>query len=396
MMQRVVAAASLAQGRTIINNPGNSHDCRAALQIVRDLGAEVTSNESIIIDSTKNRKIPSTVSCGESGLGIRMFTPILSRFKEEITIEGSGSLTSRPMNFFEEVLPQLGVKCTSNQGKVPIKIQGPIQGKEIELDGSLTSQFLTGLIMALPLASSDSILHVNGLKSRGYIDLTISVLAQFGVTIKHDNYQVFHIPGNQSYTANEITIEGDWSGAAFHLVGGAISGRVVLKTLSELSTQPDRAILQAIKDAGGLVIIQNGSIEVVKKELIAFEFDATDSPDLFPPIAALAANCEGISVIKGTKRLKHKESNRAITIQEELNNVGIRVDLLNDEMHIHGGKILTGKIDSHQDHRIAMMGAILAINADGPICITNASAINKSYPDFFEHLKNLGVQLSSC
>ncbi|MFT7612316.1 MAG: 3-phosphoshikimate 1-carboxyvinyltransferase [Parvicellaceae bacterium] len=396
MMQRTVAAALLANGVTTIFNPGNSNDCKAALQIVRDLGAEVVQNESISIRSSSFIKLPTSISCGESGLGIRMFTPIMSVFDNAITINGSGSLLTRPMNFFEEVLPQLGVQCTSNQGKIPIKVKGPIQGAEINLDGSLTSQFLTGLIMALPLAKSDSILNVDSLKSRGYVDLTINVLKKFGIEIKHSNYKTFHIRGNQKYVPAKITIDGDWSGAAFHLVGGAISGHVTLKSLSNNSNQPDKQILKAIEKAGGHVKVGRDSITVQKESLNAFKFDATDCPDLFPPLAALAANCDGNTILKGTSRLKHKESDRATVIKNELNQVGIKVDLIDDSMIIYGGKVTNGTIDSHNDHRIAMMGAILALNSSESIRITNSSAINKSYPKFYEHLEALGGKLESC
>ena len=396
MMQRTVAAALLAEGKTTISNPGNSNDCLAALQIVKDLGAEVEEGESISVNSGSFIKVPSSISCGESGLGIRMFTPIMSTFDRTITINGSGSLLSRPMNFFEEVLPQLGVECSSNQGKIPVSIKGPIQGGEIHLDGSLTSQFLTGLIMALPLAKTDSTLHVNSLKSRGYIDLTINVLKKFRVEVNHSNHETFYIKGNQKYTPAELAIDGDWSGAAFHLVGGAVSGSVILNQLQIESNQPDRFILDAIKSAGGIVKIDGESVTVRRDKLNGFEFDATDCPDLFPPLAALAANCAGQTRLTGTSRLKHKESDRAATIKNELNQVGIKVDLIGDSMIIYGGKITKGTIDSHNDHRIAMMGAILALNSKESITITNSSAINKSYPIFYEHLKALGGKLEEC
>ena len=395
MMQRVVAAAALSEGTTTIVNPGNSHDCIAAINVARSLGVEVVDNDNLQLTPPNQLKAPAIISCGESGLGIRMFTPILSLLQEEITIIGEGSLNSRPMTFFEEILPRLGVKCKSNDGKTPIIIQGPIEGGKINLDGALTSQFLTGLLMALPLAHNDSTLEVKSLKSRGYVDLTLGVLNKFGIEIENDNYQFFRIKGNQKYQSRTIEIEGDWSGAAFHLVGGGVSGNAELLALDEVSTQPDSAILNALKSAGSQITIGE-SINIKMAKLSSFQFDATDCPDLFPPLAALAANCQGISVIKGTNRLTHKESNRALTIQNELRKVGINVELDGDYMKIAGGKILGGNIDSNNDHRIAMMGAILALKASNPITITNSSAINKSYPYFYKHLRDFGIKTKEC
>ena len=202
--------------------------------------------------------------------------------------------------------------------------------------------------------------------------------------------------GNQQYSPCEITIEGDWSGAAFHLVGAAISGKVSVLGLNRSSAQPDKIILEAIASAGGVFSADKNTISVEKGALNNFTFDATNCPDLFPPLAALAANCEGKSVIKGLGRLIHKESNRAQTIKSELKSVGIEVDIKVDEMHITGGEISGGTIDSHNDHRIAMMGGILAINAKSPISIINSKAISKSYPNFFQTLNKLGIQTEEC
>ena len=276
MMQRVVAASTLCDQKVTIHNPGQSHDCKAALEIARKLGAEIISGDPLSIEPRKGQ-IPRRVSCGESGLGIRMFTPILSLQNQSITIDGEGSLKTRPMGFFEEVLPQLGVSVESNNQKVPITIHGPLQGGDFELDGSLTSQFLTGLLMALPCAESSSTIRVKNLRSKGYVELTLQVLSSFGVIIDHENWEVFHVPGNQSYQSNAITIEGDWSGAAFLLVAGAIAGEVSLSSLVVNSFQPDKAILSALISSGARLKVGD-IVSTFKSELEAFSFDATDCP----------------------------------------------------------------------------------------------------------------------
>ena len=395
-MQRAIAGAFLANGETKIHNPCCSDDCLAALGIVQAAGATVVKGTSILISKNTPVSPPKEVFCGESGLGIRMFAPILSLFHEEVIILGGGSLKSRTMNMLSSVLNQLGVQCMTNQGKLPIRVKGPLKNGNVTLNGSITSQFLTGLLMALPVTKGKSIIHVNSLNSRGYIDLTLEALRQFGIVISNENYEVFQIEGNQQYSPCEITIEGDWSGAAFHLVGAAISGKVSVLGLNRSSAQPDKIILEAIASAGGVFSADKNTISVEKGALNNFTFDATNCPDLFPPLAALAANCEGKSVIKGLGRLIHKESNRAQTIKSELKSVGIEVDIKEDEMHITGGEISGGTIDSHNDHRIAMMGGILAINAKSPISIINSKAISKSYPNFFQTLNKLGIQTEEC
>jgi len=396
MMQRVVAAAILADGTTVIRNPCASDDCIAAIKIARSFGVKVSGNDPITLCSPDIQSSPTQVSCGESGLSARMFPPILSLYPNEVTLNGEGSLRKRPMQFIEKTFPQLGVSCSLVNGKLPMIIRGPLKAGNIHLDGSLTSQFLSGLLMALVKVKENSIVRVSGLKSKGYIDLTLDVMKRFGARIDNRNYKEFFIEGGQKYVPCEIKIEGDWSGAAFHLVGGALNGEITLQGLQLESAQPDKEILDVIVSAGGNVHKAKTGITVSKGDLKSFVFDATDCPDLFPPLAALAANCDGVSKISGVGRLLNKESNRAESIMSGLANVGIQSNLVGNAMHITGGKISAGTIDSNNDHRIVMMGAILAVNAAGPIDILNTSAINKSYPEFFQALSDLGIEAKQC
>jgi len=396
MMQRVVAAAVLANGTTVIRNPCQSDDSNAAIEIARSFGVEITGNGPITVCSPDIQSRPTQIHCGESGLSARMFPPILSLYPNEVTIDGGSSLKRRSMGFVEDAFSQLGVSCSLSNGKLPMVIQGPLQSGIVHVNGSLTSQFLTGLLMALVKVKSNSIVHVSNLNSKGYVDLTLDVLNKFGVSIENREHTEFHIEGNQKYKPCEITIEGDWSGAAFHLVGGAISEKATIYGLQPDSKQPDKEILEVIVRAGGNLQKDEESITVSKGELRSFDFDATDCPDLFPPLAALAANCDGVSRISGVQRLLNKESNRAETIKSELANVGIQSNLVGNTMHISGGKIRSGTINSNNDHRIVMMGAILAVNAAGPIDILNTSAINKSNPEFFQTLARFGIEAIEC
>lgn len=402
-MQRACAAALVAKGISIIKNPGNSNDDKAAMDIIQKLGAVIeVESEKLKVESKGVQPVSSEINCGESGLSIRMFTPLVALSNKEITINGSGSLITRPMDFFDEILPQIGVKIKSNNGKLPLMVQGPVLPTAIEIDGSLSSQFLTGLLMAYAAGNATDVsIKVNNLKSKPYIDLTLDVMKQFGLKVpENKNYEEFYFNSNthvSPLTTHHYTVEGDWSGAAFLLVAGAVAGDIVIKGLDVFSTQADRKVLEALMDCGCKLSVSNEQIEVSCPPLgvRGFHFNATECPDLFPPLVALAANCNGKSVIEGTSRLTHKESNRAITLQEEFGKLGIQIDLQDDLMIVHGGTgIKAATVHSRHDHRIAMACAVAALNAHGEVVLEEAEAINKSYPDFYEHLKLLGANVS--
>jgi 3-phosphoshikimate 1-carboxyvinyltransferase len=407
-MQRGCAASLLFNGTTIIRNPGHSNDDKAALGVIQGLGAVVENDPDGSLKITGGGVNPDcgAVSCGESGLGIRMFTPIIALSNKRITINGDGSLVTRPMDFFDEVLPQLGVEIISKEGKLPLQVKGPLQPKNITIDGSLSSQFLTGLLMAYAAAGAkDVTITVNNLKSKPYIDLTLQVMKHFGWEVENRNYEAFRFTGSGTSTSanasasRTYTVEGDWSGAAFLLVTGAIAGDITVKGLDVQSTQADRAVLQALQACGARLSIQPEQIEIgpaaLNGGLKAFQFDATECPDLFPPLVALAAYCNGTTVIQGVSRLAHKESNRALTLQEEFGKMGISIELQDDLMVIKGGNGLKGAhVHSHHDHRIAMACAVAALKATGETVIGEAQAINKSYPDFYEHIQELGAVLN--
>jgi 3-phosphoshikimate 1-carboxyvinyltransferase len=295
------------------------------------------------------------------------------------------------MDFFEEVLPQLDVKCTTREGRLPLNIHGPLKAKNITIDGSLSSQFLTGLLMAYGAVAEDVTITVKDLKSKPYIALTLQLMEQFGVQVKEEQFEKFHFGKHQQYKAGEYTVEGDWSGAAFLLVAAAVAGKAEVHHLNTQSAQSDKAILEALEKAGAGLLPGVFTVIVQKDKLQAFDFDATDCPDLFPPLVALAANCEGTTKIIGVNRLAHKESDRGKTLQEEFGKMGIAIDLHGDEMLVHGGTGIKGAtVSSHNDHRIAMACAVAALTADAPVIIEDAEAINKSYPEFYEHLEKIG------
>lgn len=391
--QRAIALALLAEGRSILRNIEFCKDTRSALKCIEALGAKVEYiDDSTIAIEGGLKPQSSTLNVGESGLATRLFTPIASLNPTPITIEGEGTLLYRPMTMMIEPLRQLGVQVRDGGGFLPIEVQGPMHGGDITVDGSVSSQFITGLLLALPLAQEDTTLHVTSPVSIPYIDMTIETARLFGVEIMHNegDYTQFFIEGRQQYTPADIAIEGDWSGAATLLVAGAIAGEVTVKNISTLSKQADTAICHALERAGAGLIIEQDSITVSKRKLRGFEFDATNAPDLFPALAALAAAAEGESVIIGTDRLRHKESDRAETICHEYEKLGIEVDISEKNiMRIRGGEILPATTFSHNDHRIAMSIAISALRCQGEIVIENAECVEKSYPTFFEDLESI-------
>ena len=400
-MQRACAAALLHNGRSIIFNPGKSNDDIAAMEVIKHLGATLEISGDKLNISNNGALHPSgEINCGESGLGIRMFAPIAALSYEKMIITGSGSLMNRPMNFFDDIFPQLGISIQSNNGKLPISIKGPLVPGDITIDGSLSSQFLTGLLFAFAKAATKTVtITVTNLKSRPYIDLTLGVMKQFGYEVENNNYENFVIhPQTINHQELIYTVEGDWSGAAFLLVAGAIAGEITIKGLDVFSTQADRSILQALMMAGMKLSIAEDQIIVgpgLKDGGKAFHFNATDCPDLFPPLVTLASFCNGTTAIEGVNRLLHKESNRALTLKEEFAKMGVEINLQDDLMLITGNPNIKGaNVQSHHDHRIAMACAVAALKAEGRTIIRDAEAINKSYPDFYSHLKMLGAAVS--
>jgi 3-phosphoshikimate 1-carboxyvinyltransferase len=395
-MQRALAAALLARGTTTIANPSFSEDSMAAMSVIQNLGARVVSHsEQISVHGGFNPQ-SSTLHCGEAGLSIRMFSPIAALHDKSVQLTGEGSLLKRPQNLVVDTLIEFGVSCETNNGFLPVFIKGPLMGGHAHVDGSVSSQFLTGLLLALPRAQNDSVLAVTDLTSKPYIDMTIDVLNSFGICIEHESYQQFIIAGNQAYQPCHYTVEGDWSGAAFLLVAGAIAGNVAVQTMRYDSKQADRAVMQALEQAGAYISVE-GDVVTVKKpahgSLKGFTFDATECPDLFPPLAALACHCSGQTAIKGVSRLTYKESDRAQAIVQEFGKIGGHISVEGDWMYIDGSNLHGGEAFSHNDHRIAMALATAALAASGEVVITQADCVAKSYPEFYDDIEKIGGKI---
>lgn len=389
--QRAILCAALAEGKSLLSGIGRSDDERAMLNAIEAFGAAVSwiSDSEIAVVGVDHLPDEVHLSAGESGLGLRLLTCVAASFDQKVTLNGRGSLLSRPMHFFDEVLPQFGCRISTTTGFLPIEVQGPLQGKEVAVDGSLSSQFISGLLLALPRSKESSSLTVVDMKSGPYIQMTISTLRHFGIVIEHERNR-FKIAGNQSYKATQYQVEADWSSASYWLVAAAIGHPVSISGLKMSSLQADKAMLGALMSAGCKVTFEGQTIQVDGSGIRPFEFDATDCPDLFPALVVLAAKCIGISKLKGTKRLLHKESNRALALYKEFEKMGVKIELEDDWMIVYGtGKLVGAEVHSHEDHRIAMCLGIAGSIAEGETILTNSNAVSKSYPDFWGHFNAL-------
>jgi 3-phosphoshikimate 1-carboxyvinyltransferase len=395
-MQRAIAAALLAGGKSVIHNPSFCDDAISAISMARSLGARITEYPDMIEIEGGISPINSALNCGESGLAVRMFSAIAATYPGRITIDGRGSLTKRPVNMIEEPLTSLGVSVRTTNGYLPVEITGPIKGGRVKVDGSQSSQFLTGLLFALPLALEDSIIEVANPMSKPYINVTLSVLSHFGIEVENSDYTLFRIKGRQKFRASEYTVEGDWSGAAFFLIMAAKGGRITIKNLEINSPQADRKIIDVLKLTGSHVYTENDSITVERDKLLPFIFDISDCPDLAPPLAVLAAACSGTSIIEGAGRLSIKESSRGENLVSNLKAMGAGISMTGDRIEICGGQRLKHQLlQSYGDHRMAMAMASAAIITEGGVSVDNTECINKSYPGFASDFRLVGGEVTS-
>jgi 3-phosphoshikimate 1-carboxyvinyltransferase len=389
MLIRTFAAAVLCKETTIIKNVNAlCDDTEVAIKIIKSLGAEIKTDKKneIRITGKSINKI-SNLYCGESALCVRMFAPVVGFFSDNFEISGKDSLLRRNFGDLSETLNLLGLQCENNN-YLPVRIKGKLRSGQIQIDAAGTSQTISGLLTILPLCTENSVIDVINIHSKPYIDLTISVIQQFGIKIVNENYKRFFIESNQSYKPCTVNIEGDWSGASCLLAAAAINGSITVENLNHKSKQADTAIIDVLQLCGASVKVKENKITVEKNQLNSFEFDATDCPDLFPAIVALSANCQGVSLIKGASRLRNKESDRAEILQREYAKLNIKIELENDIMRVFGSRACSAIADAHNDHRIAMSLAAASVNATGNITVDNAECVAKSYPDFWKDFLN--------
>ncbi|MDR2358928.1 MAG: 3-phosphoshikimate 1-carboxyvinyltransferase [Prevotellaceae bacterium] len=396
MTQRAIAAALLAPGASEVRNPSQCSDALAAVDAAGILGAQIeTTAAGYRITGVPQTRFPLpetgiSLHVRESALCARLFAPVAALLYPAAAITGSGTLLRRPMDDLITALAAFGVTATAAGNRyLPLQLHGALQHGTATVDASASSQIISGLLMTLPLLQGDSEITVKKLASRPYVDMTLELLQTFGIAVENNGYERFGIRGNQRYTPQTCTVEGDWSGAAFWLAAAAVGGEITMEGLHAGSAQADRAILQVLQQVGAQLQWADGALTVRRGSLNAFRFNASDCPDLFPPVALLAAFCNGISIIEGAERLAHKESNRAAALQDTFGKLGVTITIEKNEMAVHGGSVHGGKVSSFHDHRIAMAAACAGLFTDEAVEIDDTRCVNKSYPAFFTDMETI-------
>lgn len=391
-VHRAIICAAMANGVSRISPVALSNDIKATIGCIKALGAEaVLENNVLTVDGTNMYKNKTALlDCGESGSTLRFFIPISAVGNINATFVGKGKLPQRPIGIFTEALPKAGTTCKT-EGGLPLEIKGQLKSGIFEIPGNVSSQFITGLLLALPILEGDSeIVLTSPLESVGYIAMTIRTMKQFGVNIQATE-KGWHIKGGQSYKTCDYTTDGDWSQAAFFMVLGAVSGKVTVKGVAKDSTQGDKKCAEILARFGAKVTQLDNEVTVEKGELKAITIDASQIPDLVPVLSVCAAFAEGTTKIINAERLRIKECDRLKATAELINNLGGKVKELSDGLEIIGVSSLKGgNVNGYNDHRIVMSAAVCAARSDEDITATFAMSINKSYPDFYIDYNSIG------
>jgi 3-phosphoshikimate 1-carboxyvinyltransferase len=403
MAHRAIIAACLSNGTSHIKNIDLSDDIIATIEVMKNLGAEVSAeNNRLLIDGmmrekNKHESMQKILDCRESGSTLRFLLPIALALGGNYRFVGEGNLGKRPVTPYLSILNKQNIIYKSKTDILDISVCGNLSAGVFELDGNISSQFITGLLFALPLLKKNSkIILTSKLESKSYVDLSLQVLSDFGIEIVHHNYTMFEIQGRQEYKPRDYCIEGDFSQAAFFLCAGALGADVTLQGLDMNSLQGDREIIAILKQMGADVMEESDKIKAKSKELKGIVIDASQIPDIIPVLAATTCLAKGQTVIKNAQRLRIKECDRLSATVKELTALGAVIREEPDWMHIIGVDHLAGgcEVQSHGDHRIAMMLAIIAQKCNQPIIINEYKCVSKSYPNFFRDYQALGGEIN--
>lgn len=389
---RMLIAAALAGGVSEISNISRSEDIDATVDALTALGAKIfREGTTYTVIGIKTPSASAVIDCRESGSTMRFIIPIAAALGCSCEFYGSGKLPERPITPYIREMGKHGAVITKAEGVMPFTMNGKLKGGEYVLEGDISSQFITGLLFALPLCSENSVIRLaSKLESKPYADMTTDALSRFGISIEEsedkDGLPLYRIRGGQKYRSADVTVEGDYSQAAFYFAANALGSEVKVDNLNENSVQGDKKILEIIRDMG-----YNKLNAQTSGKLPAFSADVSDIPDLVPILTVLGCFTDGVSRITGAKRLKIKESNRLEAIAAAMENIGGKVRVLDDSLVIEPvERFRGGTIDGCNDHRIVMASAIASTMSDGEITITDAEAVSKSYPDFWTDFAALG------
>lgn len=393
VLHRAVICAALAKGESIITNIIHSDDIKATVNVVNALGLKARfDGETIRAGGQSEHSRNAHANCYESGSTLRFLLPLAGALGHSIVFTGHGRLPKRPMSEYLHLLGEHGMEFEMPQGEyLPLKVSGRLKSGMYRISGDISSQYITGLLFALPMLDGDSVIEITTpLESKGYVDITIDILKHFGIDIRVHGSR-YLISGNQSYVAKDFYAEGDYSSAAFFLCAGALGTDVRISGLNLNSAQGDKEIIEILKRFGANITVSNSLIRVFGGNLHAAVIDAPQIPDLVPILAVVASVAQGTTEIKNAGRLRLKESDRLSAISNNLKGIGAEVIKYEDSLVINGKqKLKGGNADSYNDHRIAMAMSIAALNTEDGIYINGSESINKSYPHFYDDLRKLG------
>lgn len=392
---RAFFLAAMADGKSYVSNPLISEDTKATLDACAAIGAHISESNGIYEIDGGNLHPPSDIiDCMNSGTTMRIFTGLSSMFDGKTRITGDLSLRKRPMGPLLDALKQTGTVCSSDGGRAPLEITGPNRGGSVHIDGNISSQFITSLLMVSPMLNSDSEITVNKtLISGPYLDVTTSMMKSFGAIVENNGNR-FKIKGRTGYHPHDYRVPSDFSSAAFPLVAGALGGSATVNGIDMNDPQGDKKIIDILRDAGAGITVDGDRITATKKDLLAHDMDLGSAPDLFPIAAVLMSTARGTSKIYGAPQLRFKESDRIETTVNMLKGLGADIKGTDDGCIIRGKETLTGgNVITCGDHRIMMAAAVASIICQGPVTVDDSECCAVSYPSFLEHMESLGIRI---
>ena len=376
--QRLLILAALSNNACQIQNLGADRDTKAMQAALNHFNQHSSNRQEVVID------------VGESGFALRTLAFVASHFCSHYRLTGHGTLLKRTHWSTIHLLEQLGLKVTHQNGQLPLAIEGEVSNTQINVDGSEGSQYVSGLFLFAAKQPGSWQITVKNLNSHAYFEMTLAALNQFGF-VYQQNGEIYSFEGAQELSCPEVSVEGDWSSVAVHLVGASIRGEIRVSGLNPESLQPDQNLLHALEQFGAKYDWNNRELFLSEsKNKNPFEFDCTQQPDLFPVLVVLACAAHGTSSIKGIHRLKNKESDRLHAMCEALDIWGIPYHIVQDQIEIHGsGKIKSGCINTYNDHRIVMAACIANLLSNQLQMPEDTSAVLKSYPGFMNDFERL-------
>lgn len=387
---RALICAALARGKTEVILPATSRDMDATVRCLRALGAEIrVTDAGFVVKGIVQPPEHAALHCGESGSTLRFLLPVAAALCGKTDFSGAGRLPQRPLAPLTEQMEAHGAAFSGKT--LPLTVTKLQTGGVFQLPGNVSSQYITGLLLAAPLLSEEVEIEISGvLESSPYVEITIGVMRDFGVEVEKVK-DGFRVPPGQTYrTPGLVRIEGDWSNAAFFLAAGALCGDVACSGLSADSPQGDRAILRILRDMGAEIEMRDGTVRCQKSRLRGIQIDGAGIPDLVPILAVCAAGADGTTELRNVERLRLKESDRLEAVLNMLHVMGIRADTDGKSLFVTGGRLSGGSVDGVNDHRIVMSAAIAAAAAAGPSVILDAQAADKSYPGFWDDYRRIG------